>query len=159
MTTSTDTNFAIHPIPETVFERVRADGVDAFGNPVEHVMAGGGEPLRCCLRDAAAGEPMILFGYEPPLPPSPYRETGAVYAHRDPCGGPSGRSTDYPAGLRGRAQALRAYDERGWIHDARTHDGEHPERVLAEMLADRAVVQIHSRNIAYGCYNFTVTRA
>lgn len=55
---------------------------------------------------------------------------------------------------------LRAYDRRGWIHSAtRTHDGQHPEAVIADMLADPEVAQIHSRNIAWGCYMFTVTRA
>jgi hypothetical protein len=31
--------------------------------------------------------------------------------------------------------------------------------VIAELLADAGVVQIHSRNVAWGCYMFTVTRA
>ena len=31
--------------------------------------------------------------------------------------------------------------------------------MITEMLADPGVVQIHSRNVAYGCYMFTVGRA
>jgi hypothetical protein len=55
---------------------------------------------------------------------------------------------------------LRAYDDRGWIHDATTvHDGENPEAVIAAMLAEPGVVEIHSRNIAYGCYMFAITGA
>lgn len=54
---------------------------------------------------------------------------------------------------------LRAYDVRGWIHEAsRTHDGQDPERVIATMLSNPDVTQIHSRNIVYGCYMFTITR-
>ncbi|MGH3358401.1 MAG: DUF1203 domain-containing protein, partial [Nocardioidaceae bacterium] len=64
----------------------------------------------------------------------------------------------YPEDWRGRPQVVRAYDARGWIHDARTHDGEQPERVLEDLLADPAVERVHSRNIAYGCYMFEVTR-
>jgi hypothetical protein len=98
-TTTTKTNFQIHAIPQEVFDRVRASGVDVSGNPVERLTATGSEPLRCCLRDAEAGEQVILFG----------------------------------------------------------HDGSDPETVISDMLAETEVVQIHSRNVAYGCYMFTVT--
>ena len=40
----------------------------------------------------------------------------------------------------------------------RTHDGSEPEAVIAEMLATPGVERIHSRNIAWGCYMFAVTR-
>jgi len=123
---------------------------------VELVVAGGGEPLRCCLRDAAEGEELMLFNYEPPLPPSPYREMGAVFAHASACDGaaPGG---DYPADWVGRPQVLRAYDERGWIHPAtRVHDGSDPAGAIAKVLGEPGVVRVHSRNVAYGCYMFEV---
>jgi hypothetical protein len=122
------------------------------------VVADGGEPLRCCLRPARAGEELVLFGWEPPLPPSPYREVGAVFAHAVACAGPP--DAGYPAEWRGRPQVLRAYDSRGWIHEAtRVHDGTDPESVIGGMLEDPTVVEIHSRNIAYGCLMFRVSRA
>jgi hypothetical protein len=59
-----------------------------------------------------------------------------------------------------RPQVLRAYDERGWIHPAtRVHDGTEPERELAEVLATPGVVEVHSRNVAYGCWMFTAVPA
>lgn len=150
------TTYEIQALPAATLEAVRATGRDASGNPVEPAVAGGGEPLRCCLRDARAGEELILFGYEPPLPPSPYREVGAVFAHAEPCGGPAATG-GYPDGWRGRPQVLRAYDERGWIHPAtRVHDGSDPEAAIATVLAEPGVVQVHSRNVAYGCYMFTI---
>jgi hypothetical protein len=146
-----------HAIPAEVLDGVRGAGVDASGNPIERIVAEGGEPLRCCLRDAAAGEELILFGYAPPLPASPYREIGAVIAHAEPCGGPT--ATDlYPPAWRERPQVLRAYDGRGWIRDGRVHDGRDPESVIAELFADPEVVLIHSRNVAWGCYMFGITR-
>jgi hypothetical protein len=157
MTTTTQTDFRIHPVPSAVLDEVRASHSDASGNAPASVIAGGGEPLRCCLRDAAPGEKLILFGYEPPLPASPYREIGAIFAHAQRCAGPAAADT-YPANWRRRSQVLRAYDNRGWIHAATVHDGQHPEAAIAELLADAAVVQIHSRNVAYGCYMFTITR-
>ena len=69
-------DYRIHAVARATLDRVRAGGRDASGNPVEHQVAKGGEPLRCCLRDATAGEEIILFGYEPPLPAGPYREIG-----------------------------------------------------------------------------------
>jgi len=139
------TNYLIHPLTER-----DADGVT--------MTATGGEPLRCCLRDAAEGEEILLFNYEPPLPDSPYREKGAVFIHASPCEGPSS-VTSYPADWVGRPQALRAYDSRGWIHPAtRVHDGTDPSAALAEVLAEPGVVEVHSRNLAYGCYMFRVTR-
>jgi hypothetical protein len=147
--------FTIHALPGHLLDDVRSG---AYGRPVERLTAEGGEPLRCCLRDARPGEEALLFGYEPPLPDSPYRETGAVFAHAGPCAGPV-PGEGYPADWRRRAQVLRAYDRRGWIHDAtRTHDGTDPEGVIAAMLADPGVVLIHSRNVAWGCYMFAVTR-
>ncbi|MGN9906903.1 DUF1203 domain-containing protein [Phytohabitans sp. LJ34] len=152
------TTYKIQALPAAVLDAVRATGRDASGNAVERMVAGGGEPLRCCLRDATGGEELMLFGYEPPLPPSPYREVGAVFAHAEPCPGPDPAAATYPAGWRGRKQVLRAYDERGWIHPAtRVHDGSDPEAAIARVLAEPGVVRVHSRNVAYGCYMFTVT--
>ena len=155
--TSTATTFTVETIAEQDLDRARGGGLDVSGNPVAHVTLAGGEPLRCCLRDAEPGEAAILFGYEPQLPASPYREIGAVFAHATACAGPESQ-TGYPTAWRGRPQVLRAYDRRGWIHTARVHDGDDPESAIGELLADPAVEQIHSRNVAYGCYMFTIRR-
>jgi hypothetical protein len=151
--------FRIHPIPARVLDEVRASGLDVSGTRVEYLTASGGDPLRCCLRNARPGEELMLFGYQPPMPPSPYREIGPVLAHAQPCAGPADPHA-YPPDWYGRPQVVRAYDRRGWIHEAtRLHDGDQPEKVIAEILADPDVVQIHSRNVAWGCYMFAITRA
>jgi hypothetical protein len=145
-------SFTISAIPASAVAELRRDPAAAA------VTATGGEPVRCCLRDARPGERLVLANYEPLLPPSPYRERGAVYVHADACAGPE-RPDSYPADWIGRPQVLRAYDERGWIHPATTtHDGRDPEAALAAVLAEPGVVQVHSRNIAYGCYMFSATR-
>lgn len=152
------TAFRIDALPAQVLARVRETGLDVSGIPVARVTAkGDGEPLRCCLRDAREGEALILFGYEPPIGNGPYREIGAVFAHAVPCEGPP-PSHLYPPEWRGRKQVLRAYDRRGWIRDATVHDGTDPEAEIARFLADPEVVQLHSRNLAYGCFMFVVTR-
>jgi hypothetical protein len=148
--------FVIHALPADALDRARAGDT---GAAVVRLVATGGEALRCCLADAERDTELILFNYAPPLPGSPYQETGAVYAHARPCAGPAAIGA-YPSGWYGRTQVLRAYDDRGWIHPStRVHDGSDPEASIAEMLHDPAVAQIHSRNVAYGCYMFAVTRA
>lgn len=148
---TTTVAFTVHAIPsEAVAElRSRADAVE--------VVAEGDEPVRCCLRDAAPGDRLLLVNYEPPLPASPYREVGAVFIHAEPCERSTG---DYPADWLGRPQVLRAYDERGWIHPATTtHDGTDPRAALADVVAQPGAVQVHSRNVAYGCFMFAASRA
>jgi hypothetical protein len=157
-TISTSTSkFRIRAIPADVLARVRASRLDASANPVVELRAEGGEPLRCCLRNAAPSEPLILFGYEPPIGSSPYREIGAVFAHAEPCAGPD-PTGGYPSAWRGKPQVLRAYDRRGWIRAALVHDGTAPEAEIARLFEDPEAVQLHSRNIAYGCFMFVVTR-
>jgi hypothetical protein len=152
------TRFHIHALPEEALAEVRSSGLDASGNRVEHVQAEGGEPLRCCLRNARAGEALLLFGYEPPIGNSPYREIGAVFAHAERCEGPASDDA-YPTAWRNKPQVLRAYDRRGWIRDAVVHEGTDAEEHIARLLADPEAVQLHSRNVAYGCFMFRVTRA
>jgi hypothetical protein len=151
--------YRIRAIPSEDLAEVRRSGLGANGTAVVELLADGGEPLRCCLRNARTGEACILFGYEPPIPGkgSPYREVGAVFAHAlpDDCEGPS-VADEYPKDWYGRPQVLRAYDERGWIHPAtRTHDGTDPVDALTRVLAEPGVAEVHSRNIAYGCYMFS----
>jgi hypothetical protein len=150
--------FRIHPIPADLLEHVRSSRLDASGNPVEPVTAEGGEPLRCCLRNARAGESLLLFGYEPPIGKSPYREIGAVFAHAERCDSKPVHG-EYPSDWRNKPQVLRSYDRRGFIRDAVVHQGKNAEDEIARLLADPETVQLHSRNVAYGCFMFVVTRS
>jgi len=156
MTNSTP--FRVHALPAETLDTVRRTGRDAADRPVEVLRAGGGEPLRCCLRDAEAGEGVLLFGYAPPVAAGPYREVGPVFAHAVACPGPRSAG-GHPPAWRGRPQVLRAYDRRGRIHGGRVHDGTDPEAVIAELFADPEVYQVHSRNVVYGCFMFAVDRA
>ena len=158
MSTATTYRFQIHALPAEVLAHSRTHRVDPTGRPVEHLLAGGGEPLRCCLSDARGGDRLVLFAHTLDLSASPYRETGPVFAHAEACPGPAS-TTSYPKDWYGRAQVLRAYDERGRIHEATTmHDGTDPEAAIDAVLRTPGVAQVHSRNVLYGCYMFTITR-
>lgn len=147
------TTYAVSPLLPGQLDQARR-----AGEGEELLRAGGGEPLRCCLRDAVADEELILFGYAPPLPAaSPYRELGPVFAHAATCTGPDG--SGYPGAWRSRPQVLRAYDADGRIHPAsRVHDGTRSDRELREVLAADGVVEVPSRNVVYGCFMFAARR-
>jgi hypothetical protein len=138
-------------------DRIRAAGRDEAGNPLPvQVHADGGAPLRCCLREARAGERLLLIAYTPPGTAGAYAERGPVFIHADRCEGYLATGV-YPPELAHRPQVVRAYDGQGRIADGvLVADGRQAQRVIAELLARPGVELVHLRNVGYGCYNFAV---
>jgi hypothetical protein len=159
MTTSTLT-FTISAIPPADLERIRARGRDDLGNPVEVTINTdeGGSPLRCCLREATAGEAITLIAYRPADRGGPYAEVGPVFIHADACPGYQ-HETSYPEGFRHRQQLFRAYDQAGQqVHNQIVEPGDQ-EAAIAELLDRPDVDFVHSRNVLPGCYMFSIRRA
>ncbi len=149
-------SFRITALPAADLERIRSAGEDDFGNRVELITAtSGGMPLRCCLRDATAGEQVMLIAYRPSALPGPYAEVGPVFVHAQACPGYVDRDR-YPEGYRGRSQLLRAYDERGRQVENVVVDGSAAERAITDLLGRPGVAFLHSRNLLAGCYMFAV---
>jgi hypothetical protein len=149
--------FTYHAIPVQELDGIRAAGRDEAGNPLEvQVPQDGGSPLRCCLREARAGERVLLIAYTPPGTAGAYAERGPVFIHAERCAGyPT--PAQYPAGLAHRQQVVRAYDRQGRIADGvLVADGQQAQGVIAELLARPEVELVHLRNVGYGCYNFAV---
>jgi hypothetical protein len=117
-----------------------------------------GAPLRCCLREARAGERLALIAYRPEGTAGAYREVGPVFVHAARCGGYVERDA-YPAAFRHRRQVFRAYDEAGRIADALLVEGAHAEASIEHLLASPRVAIVHSRNVLYGCYMFAIGRS
>ena len=151
------TTFQIEAIPAAELDRIRAVGQDVEGNPFTPRDAGGGEPLRCCLRPAREGERVALIAYRPTGTAGAYAETGPVFVHAQPCAGYPADG-GWPPEFRDRRQVLRAYDAAGRIADATLVDGAAAEEGIAKLLADPAHAVVHSRNVLYGCYMFAVSR-
>ena len=145
------------PIPAAALHETRAAGVDEAGNWLTvQVDAEGGSPLRCCLRESAPGERVLLVAYTPPGTRGAYAERGPVFIHAEPC---SGYLTPdrYPPALSHRQQVVRAYDDQGRIvGGVLVNDGEQAVREIRELLARPDVTLVHLRNVGYGCYNFAV---
>jgi hypothetical protein len=147
------------PIPAGRLDELRAAAVDEAGNRLTaQTDTDGGSPLRCCLRESAPGERVLLIAYTPPGTRGAYAERGPVFIHAEPCGGYL-TPDRYPPALRHRQQVVRAYDREGRIADGvLVGDGEQAMTVISELLARPDVMLVHLRNVGYGCYNFAVRR-
>ncbi|YAL83719.1 DUF1203 domain-containing protein [Dermacoccaceae bacterium W4C1] len=122
------------------------------------IQAAGGEPLRCCLREAEPDESLLLTGYSPPFRTSPYAETGPVYIHASACQA-SPPDARFPQMSLIREQLLRSYDERHWILDSALAPAGQARDVAARLLADPRAAFVDVRNPGHGCFMFRVTAA
>jgi Protein of unknown function (DUF1203) len=145
-------------IPPATLNQIREAGVDEAGNRLTVQVATGGSPLRCCLRETAPGERVLLIAYTPPGTRGAYAERGPVFIHAEPCGGYL-TPDQYPPALSHRQQTVRAYNRDGQIADGvLVANGEHAMTVIRDLLARPGVPMVHLRNVGYGCYNFAVRR-
>ncbi len=147
------------PIPPAELQEIRAAGADEAGNRLAvQADTEGGSPLRCCLRESAPGERVLLIAYTPPGTRGGYAERGPVFIHAQPCDGYL-TPHRYPPALSHRAQVVRAYDQDGRIAaGVLVSDGEHAMTVIRGLLTRPDVALVHLRNVGYGCYNFAVRR-
>ena len=135
----------VRPLPDTVPTTDVEVSVDREG----------GAPLRCCLRDSRPGERIVLASVTPPGPQGAYAESGPVFLHADPCGGPD--LPGYPEEFRRRTQVFRAYSADGRIVGGRVvQPDDDQEAVAEELLAEADVAYLHSRNVVHGCYMFAI---
>lgn len=155
------TDFIARPIASEFVDRARAR-LEAGDATVARVIADAkpGYPCRVCLKDAEPGEALLLFTHTPFERDGPYVESGPVLAHADGCA-PAGLSPgEIPEVTVARAHCVvRAYDQRGWIHDGRLTETAAVADVLRAFFADAAVAYAHVRNVGYGCFAYEVRRA
>ena len=161
MTTRTQTQqtLTVHPLDPARLDAVREEGVDEFGNPfTPYDASGDGEPLRCCLRFARAGERIALISWAPFTEGSPWREVGPVYVHAEHCEGYGERWL--PGQLRRGPRVLRTYRADGsmdYAHNTLVGD-EDIEPVLDRLLAEPEVATVHVRTVLPQCFLYAVTR-
>lgn len=143
----------IHALPADVLERARGwAGTDEFHTLVESP----GAPLRCCLRKAGVGEPLVLFRYTPSAGRGPYEEVGPVFAHMLPCRGPESVET-LPEAFTHNRRLLRAYTADGRIHGGEIAEPEVLNERIEGLLNDPNVTEVQVRSASHGCYLFRVT--
>jgi len=158
--TAVTTRLTIHAIDPAVLAGLRAAGTDGHGNDIAPFAAtGDGEPLRCCLRFAAAGERIALISYAPFEAPSPWREVGPVYVHADDCGGYR-TTAELPQELRSGPRVLRTYRSdrtMNYEHNTLVDQGADLEVTIRRLLDEPDVAIVHVRTVLPQCFLYAVT--
>jgi len=137
-------------LPEEV---LRAQGIRRYAATGEP-----GFPDRIEMREARAGETVLLLNHLSQPATSPYRATHAIYVRE-------GATERYdcvdqvPEVMRSRLLSLRAFDDEGMMTDGDVVDGRDLERAIARMLADPRASYIHAHNAKRGCYAGRIDRA
>ena len=161
MTTETRTDIEAIPIDPQRLDRIRAHGIDEHGNAlVPRTATGSGEPLRCCLRYAVRGEPIMVISYAHLPGPSVWREVGPVYVHAQRCAGVVDAWT-FPSEFATGPFLLRTYDLAGRLdygHLTLVPDGAEVERAVRGLLAEPEVGSVHVRALLSQCFLFEVRR-
>jgi len=114
-----------------------------------------GYPCRHCLQWAKLGEDLILFPFAS-VDKGPYQERGPIFVHAEPCTRYA-EIERYPEVFR-NCRVVRAYDARKFMIDARVVNGEGPEQVIEELLANRDAAFLDVRSATRGCYTLGVER-
>lgn len=151
----------ITPLREDFLIKIRKYGLDDQNQPVERLVAEGGEPCRDVLRRARAGETLILASYCPFSRSGPYKEYGPIFTLAEPSAEavrfdrlplPNGQDSDYlPDHF-----VLRAYDEFERIVGSLLSSPARCEADLERLLADTRVKFVLVRFAAFGCYAFRI---
>src|SRR5919202_828694 len=141
------TSFTIHALPAGEVET----GAPTAGRPPPRDRP----PCRRCLRDASAGEPLVLAPYDPFTVRSPYAGEGPVFVHADGCEPFEGRETEQ---VTGRTLSIRAYDADAMLTDAAVLPGERFEEAARDMLDDPDTAFLHVHFAGPGCFAFRVDR-
>jgi hypothetical protein len=149
MTTLTS-RLMVQAIDPVVLAKIRDTGTDGHGNELAPFAAtGAGEPLRCCLRYATAGEQIILISYAPFTDASVWREVGPVCVHAAGCEGYP-HSAELPMPLRTGPRLLRTYRAdrtMNYEHNTLVDDGADLEAVVRRLLDEPDVAIVHVRTV------------
>jgi hypothetical protein len=158
---SNDTALSVrtHAIDPARLDVIRARGTDGHGNDFVPYSAAGGEPLRCCLHAARAGEQIALISFAPFDHVSPWTEVGPIYVHAHRCEGHD-PAAGLPAELVSGARVLRTYranDTMNYEHNTLFPEGQDIETALADLLSLPDVATVHVRTVLPQCFLFSVT--
>lgn len=154
-------DYKILPVRDDFLARARSEGIDDLGQPVERMLATGGEPCRDSFRRAEAGEALILASYCPFQHAGPYREYGPVFilAQGDASVTPPARlPLDGVQPYLGSSFALRAYSRSERIVGAVLSTPREAAEHLQRLFEDSGTDFVLARFAAYGCYALRIER-
>ena len=121
------------------------------------VVNGSGFPERIEMRDAQAGETLLLVNFEHQDADTPYRSSHAVYVRE---GATETWSGDHlPEVMRKRLLSLRGFSADGSMVDADVVEGAAAEPVIERLFGDPKVAYIHAHYAKPGCYAARIDRS
>jgi hypothetical protein len=156
------TPFKVVPFPREVAHAARSDRVDPWGGTATHLPSvDRSAPCRHCMRQTRAGADLILLAYSPfdRRSRSPYAERGPIFLCGDDCAAHS-PPDHLPEIATSRQVNIRAYDARDFMlyGHSQLADGREAEGVVARLLEDPDVRQVHIRTALHGCFLCAVER-
>lgn len=155
------TGFRCVPIASTVRERFLATGLDERGNVVRHmVSAGDGAPCRHCLKDAGAGEPMLLGSYNLLGPAGIYWTPSPIFLHAEACARYEG-ADEVPEIVSVRQVSIRSYDADDMcLYDlGQVVDGRAARPAIVRAMDDPRTKFVNIHTVKPGCLLCRVERA
>jgi hypothetical protein len=117
----------------------------------------GGYPCRVSLREAEAGENLLLLNYEHQDAATPYRSRHAIYVIEGAAEARPGVD-EVPEILRSRLLSVRGFDAVGMMRAADVVEGVGLEAVVARMFDVPEVEYLHVHNAKPGCFAARVER-
>lgn len=134
-----------------------SDGELATRRARRVVVDGSGFPERIEMRDAQAGETLLLVNFEHQSADTPYRSSHAVYVRE---GATEQWVGDHlPEVMRKRLLSLRGFSADGSMVDADVMEGCEAEPAIARLFGNPAVAYIHAHYAKPGCYAARIDRA
>ncbi len=115
-------------------------------------------PCRVGLRDAEAGQTVLLLNYQHQPADTPYRSNYAIYVDESAVEPWTGRDT-LPPVFQNRPIALRAFSDEGMLLSAEVAMGEGLEPAIERQLATPGAAYLHAHNAAHGCFSARIDRA
>jgi len=152
-------SFRIRALSAALAADIRRTRRDAYGNVLQTRDAEGGEPCRVCLRDARAGEPLLLFSYASVPAPRPYHNVGPIFIHAEACPAYEDGGGATPEQLTRRLLSLHVHDADGEMVTADVVAGAELDATVEQMFAraDAAYILVH--NARPGCFACRIERA
>jgi Protein of unknown function (DUF1203) len=142
-----------------VITALPAGEVDTGAPVARRTASDGRAPCRRCLRDADAGEALVLAPYDPFTVRSPYAGEGPVFVHAEGCEPFAPEPDRLSEQVAGRQLSVRAYDGEAMMLDAAVMAGERLAERVPELLDEDGVEFLHVHFAGPGCFAFRVDRA
>jgi hypothetical protein len=116
-----------------------------------------GFPCRITLKDAEAGEPLILFNFVSHDVETPFRTAYAIYV-RETAREAAIYEDRIPPLFERRILGLRGFDSDGMLCKALLALPGEADQRIREMFADPGVATVHAHNAAHGCFLACIER-